>query len=203
MRDMTLARSLSVEYPDLHVDLGPAGNARLTPTKPHPPMAVPTIFETCRPRDDVLAGVADGDVASIFRLDTSYGGGKTHGLIALAHAARGLDGVENPGEFVEPSVLPEDAVRVAAFDGENADPANGRDMGEGLLAYAPWGELAYALGGHAGCERVRESDRRRMAAGADEAGLTTDEDGPKMLVERLSPFVSGSTEVSVPGTEEG
>lgn len=29
-----------------------------------------------------------GSVAAIFRLDTSFGGGKTHGLIALVHAAR-------------------------------------------------------------------------------------------------------------------
>lgn len=118
-------------------------------------MTVPTIFETCQPRPDVLAGITDadfaadlaqvvtgagseeyrnpvrffantyptrglknllgnvcrrlsgagGDVASIFRLDTSYGGGKTHGLIALSHAARGLGGVANPSEFVEPAVL--------------------------------------------------------------------------------------------------
>ena len=179
-------------------------------------MAVPTIFETCRPRADVRAGVADadfaadlasvvnrtgspeyhdparffantyatrglknllsnvcrrlsgagGDVASIFRLDTSYGGGKTHGLIALAHAAGVPEGVKDLAEFVDPAVLPEEAVRVAVFDGENADPANGRDMGEGLLACTPWGELAYALGGHAGYERVRESDRRGMAPGA-------------------------------------
>ena len=180
-------------------------------------MTVPTIFETCQPRPDVLAGITDadfaadlaqvvtgagseeyrdpvrffantyptrglknllgnvcrrlsgagGDVASIFRLDTSYGGGKTHGLIALAHAARGLDGVANPSEFVEPAVLPKEPVRVAAFDGENADPANGRRMEEGLRAYTPWGEIAYSLGGYAGYERIRESDRQRIAPGAD------------------------------------
>ena len=38
-------------------------------------------------------------------------------------------------------------VRVAAFDGENADPANGRSMGDGVLAYTPWGEIAHALAG--------------------------------------------------------
>ena len=107
-------------------------------------MSLGTIFETCRPRADVLHGTvaeadfaadlaqvvtgvgsteyvdpvrflantyptrglknllanvcrrlsgAGGEAAAIFRLDTSYGGGKTHGLIALAHAARGLAGV--------------------------------------------------------------------------------------------------------------
>ena len=43
-----------------------------------------------------LAG-AGGEVAAIFRLDTSYGGDKTHGLSALTHAVRGLGTVPNIG----------------------------------------------------------------------------------------------------------
>ena len=182
-------------------------------------MTIPTIFETCRPRADVLKGTiteadfaadlaqviagsgsaeyldparffantyptrglknlltnvcrrlagAGGEVASIFRLDTSYGGGKTHGLIALCHAARGIQDVPDIAEFVDPSLLPQSGgVRVAAFDGENADPANGRRMKEGLLAYTPWGEMAYALAGEDGYARVRRSDEKRIAPGAE------------------------------------
>ena len=202
-------------------------------------MTVPTIFETCRPREDVLAGVTDadfaadlaqvvtttgsreyhdpvrffantyptrglknllgnvcrrlseagGDVASIFRLDTSYGGGKTHGLIALAHAAGGLKGVANPAEFVDPAVLPKEPVRVAAFDGENADPANGRTMEEGLRAFTPWGEIAYALAGYAGYERVRESDRRRIAPGAATLRELFDGQPALVLLDELSVYL--------------
>ena len=181
-------------------------------------MNIPAIFETCRPRTDVLEGNiaeadfaadlaqvivgkgnneyldparffantyptrglknllanvcrrltgAGGEVAAIFRLDTSYGGGKTHGLIALTHAARGLAGVSNVEEFVDPALLPRDPVRIAAFDGENADPANGRAMGEGILAHTPWGEIAYALAGKDGYARVRNSDESRIAPGAE------------------------------------
>ena len=182
-------------------------------------MTAPTIFETCRPRPDILAGAvsesdfaadlasvvtghrarpeyldpvrffadtyptrglknllanvcrrlagAGGEVAAIFRLDTSYGGGKTHGLIALAHAAGGLKGVPNVAEFVDPSLLLAGRVRIAAFDGENADPANGRSMEDGVLAYTPWGEIACALAGKSGYERVRLSDERRVAPGAE------------------------------------
>lgn len=72
------------------------------------------------------------EVASIFRLDTSYGGGKTHGLIALVHAANGMQGVSNISEFIDPALVPTKKVRVAAFDGENADPANGRSMGDAI-----------------------------------------------------------------------
>ena len=181
-------------------------------------MTIPTIFETCRPRPDVLKGAiteadfaadlaqviigvgnveyldparffantyptrglknllanvcrrlsgAGGEVASIFRLDTSYGGGKTHGLIALCHAARGMQGVLGIAEFVEPSLLPQTHVRIAAFDGENADPASGRKMEAGLLAYTPWGEIAYALAGKDGYARVRKSDESGIAPGAE------------------------------------
>ena len=181
-------------------------------------MTVPTIFETCQPRGDVLKGAiadadfaadlasvvngrasaeyldpvrffadtyptrglknllanvcrrltgAGGEVASIFRLDTAYGGGKTHGLIALAHAARGLTEVPNVAEFIDPSLIPAGPVRVAAFDGENADPANGRSMGNGVLAFTPWGEIAFALAGKDGYARVRASDENRVAPGAE------------------------------------
>ena len=58
-------------------------------------------------------------------------------------------------------------MRIAAFDGENADPANGRKMENGLLAYTPWGEIAYALAGREGYARVRTSDERRIAPGAE------------------------------------
>ena len=177
-------------------------------------MTLPTIFDICRPRPDVLdSTVGDEDfaadlaqvltgtasagyrepgpffantyptrglknllanvcrrlsgagdaVGAIFRLDTSYGGGKTHGLIALAHAARGMTGVSDLGEFIDPGLLPAGPVRVAAFDGENADPANGRALAGGVLAYTPWGEIAHALAGKPGYERVRRSDEQRVA----------------------------------------
>ena len=179
---------------------------------------IPTIFETCRPRADVLQGAvaeadfaadlasvlskrasaeyldpvrffADtyptrglknllanvcqrlagtgGEVAAIFRLDTAYGGGKTHGLIALVHAARGAAEVPNLAEFLDPSLISENQVRIAAFDGENADPANGRAMGDGVRAYTPWGEIAYALAGGDGYARVRRSDELGIAPGAE------------------------------------
>ena len=89
---------------------------------------------------------AGGAVGPIFRLDTAYGGGKTHGLIALAHAAGGLRDVPVAAEFVDPALIPSTPVRIAAFDGENADPANGREpevwmrmlRPEPLAVLTPW-----------------------------------------------------------------
>ena len=75
-----------------------------------------------------------------------------------------MPGIE---EFVESENLPAGEVRIAAFDGENADPANGRLMEPGLRAFTPWGELAYQLAGREGYELVKPSDVGRMAPGAD------------------------------------
>ncbi|NJC33139.1 hypothetical protein GGR88_000613 [Sphingomonas jejuensis] len=106
-----------------------------------------------------------GAVSSVFRLDTSFGGGKTHGLIALIHAARSAASIPNLAEFT--SVTMPGTARVAAFDGEASDPTNGRAMGDGVLAYTPWGELAYQLRGRDGYERVRASDVERKAPGSE------------------------------------
>lgn len=108
-----------------------------------------------------------GEIASIIRLDTQYGGGKTHGLIALAHAVRGLKGVAHAAEFVAPDLLPQDDVRVAALDGENADPANGLTLEGDVRAYSLWGELAYRLAGLDGYRRVENGDKNHTAPGAE------------------------------------
>jgi predicted AAA+ superfamily ATPase len=108
-----------------------------------------------------------GEVGSVLRLDTQYGGGKTHGLIALVHAVRGMEGVRNAAEFIDPALLPKGRVRVAALDGENSDPENGLTLGGDLRAYSLWGDLAYQLAGVEGYRRVESSDRKHTAPGAE------------------------------------
>jgi predicted AAA+ superfamily ATPase len=130
-----------------------------------------------------------GAVAAIFRLDTSFGGGKTHGLIALVHAARGMKGVVNPGEFVNPSLIPTGEVKVAAFDGENADPANGRRMTDDVLAFTPWGELAYALAGIEGYRRLQKSDEEGIAPGAETIAELFGDRPALILLDELSIYL--------------
>lgn len=144
---------------------------------------------------DLLANVcrrlsgAGGEAAAIFRLDTQYGGGKTHGLIALVHAARGMAGVPNVAEFIEPALVPSKKVRIAAFDGENADPSNGRLMGDGVRAHTPWGEIAYALAGNAGYEQVRKSDVDGVAPGAETLRALFGGEPTLILMDELSIYL--------------
>lgn len=110
----------------IHLDPAPRWNtiaSKIVATLPKALAAVPTIFSACTP------------VASIFRFDTSSGGGKTRGLIALVHAVRSGRTIPNIGGFVDAALLPTGRVRIAAYDGENADPSNGRKMGCCVLAH--------------------------------------------------------------------
>lgn len=134
-----------------------------------------------------LSGHAE-QVSSIFRLDTQYGGGKTHALIALTHLLRGeLENIE-VGEFIDPVFLPQGKVRIAAFDGENSDPANGRDMG-GIRAFTPWGEIAYALAGKEGYESIRRSDEKGVAPGAENIRALFGGEPTLILLDELSVFL--------------
>jgi len=127
----------------------------------YPTRGLRTLIETVCRR---LSGVG-GEMNSVIRLDTQYGGGKTHNLIALIHAVRGMKGVTNVAEFVNPELLPTQKVRVAALDGESADPANGLTLEDGLVARSLWGEMAYRLAGREGYDRVRKSDESHTAPG--------------------------------------
>src|SRR5258708_29839364 len=84
-----------------------------------------------------------GEVSSIIRLGTQYGGGKTHSLIALVHAVRGMKGVPTPENFVDPAILPAGPLPLAALDGENADPPNWLTLEPGFLSPPLWGQRAY------------------------------------------------------------
>jgi hypothetical protein len=86
-----------------------------------------------------------GEVGSVVRLDTQFGGGKTHGLIALVHAVQGMAGVGNLAEFVDPARLSKGRVRMAVLYGENSEAADGLTLGDGLRADSQWGDLAYQL----------------------------------------------------------
>ncbi|AYY98698.1 ATP-binding protein [Burkholderia multivorans] len=128
-------------------------------------------------------------VGAIFRLDTQFGGGKTHTLIALAHAMQGMQGVANADEFLEAALRPSSPVRIAAFDGENADPANGRRLEDDIRAHTPWGELAYALGGPEGYRLVEASDREGIAPGADTLRELIGSEPALILVDEIAPYL--------------
>ena len=71
----------------------------------------------------------------VLRPTTSFGGGKTHALTAVYHLARGAR-PSNITEFIDPSLLPDGPVQVAALVGDALDPTAGVQT-DGHRTYTP------------------------------------------------------------------
>ena len=100
---------------------------------------------------------------AVYRYETSFGGGKTHGLIALWHLTAGARPA-NTAEFVDPALLPDPgACRAAAFVGDAGDPVGGLTT-DGVTTWTMWGEIARQLGPDA-FELVRAGDATRTGCG--------------------------------------
>jgi len=100
------------------------------------------------------------------RLETAFGGGKTHNLIALYHAAQGNAGADVLKDIVPPEFVPNPGdIDVVGVVGTDLSPADGLLHEDGIRTYTLWGELAYQLGGTAGYARARQSDEQKAAPG--------------------------------------
>ncbi len=124
--------------------------------------------------ENVMEGVLgrllgrSGRGAPVLRLETPFGGGKTHTMVALYHLARNPEAVEETEtgrrlcEKLNVAHLPRQ-VRLAVLDGVALD-LYGRGV-DGLTIRTLWGELAYRLGGKLLYEAVRSADEARTAPG--------------------------------------
>lgn len=114
-----------------------------------------------------LVGSAGGKNA-VIRLETAFGGGKTHNLIALYHAASGKTSDKILAKLLDTSIKPpvSGEIKIAGVVGSDLDPTVGVDHPEtGVKTLTLWGELAYQLGGIRGYKLVRESEENRAAIG--------------------------------------
>ena len=106
--------------------------------------------------------------SAVIRLNTMFGGGKTHTLIALAVAAQYPD-LARAGK-TGGLLLPERAVnqvQLVCYTGENADLVTGAALdNQGRRAKSLTGHLAYHLGGPAAYDRYREHDEMFTDPGA-------------------------------------
>ena len=108
----------------------------------------------------------DPDSSPLIRLETNLGGGKTHNLIALLHAARGDLPAAEAAEFIESSRLPAKPIdQVGVFVGTETG-ATSFPAVSGIQPQTLWGYLALQVGGASGYELVRQDDENLSAPGA-------------------------------------
>jgi hypothetical protein len=87
-------------------------------------------------------GGAKPDGASVIRLETNLGGGKTHNLIALYHAAKGRIDPARAMEFMDPGLLPGKPVeQIGVFVGTGAGATTFPTV-HGITPNTVWGYLA-------------------------------------------------------------
>ncbi len=91
-----------------------------------------------------------------------FGGGKTHGLTAVYHLAKGAR-PSNVTEFLDLSLLPDGPVQVAALVGDALDPTVGIET-NGHRTYTMWGEMAAQIGDDA-FAAMEANDTQRTAPG--------------------------------------
>jgi hypothetical protein len=152
--------------------------------------------------DEVLASLAGkSGYNRVLKLRTPFGGGKSHTLAALLHAARARDALNVIAEgrsFADPG-----KVAVAVFDGEKFDARDGKLVEQASVGQASslsqspgkmpgppikirtmWGWLAWQIGGEKAFALVAGHDKDRVAPGGDviEQLLTTGADGRPILL---------------------
>ena len=104
----------------------------------------------------------------VVQLQTNFGGGKTHAMLALYHLFSGQLPSELPGieEVVrEAGHAPARSVRRVVLVGNRISPGNPMRKPDGTLVRTLWGELAWQLGGREAFEEIRADDERATNPG--------------------------------------
>src|SRR5438876_2523044 len=109
---------------------------------------------------------ADGD--PVVQLQTNFGGGKTHSMLALYHLFSGaspgeLAGVDTVMAEADVKTLPK-AKRVVLV-GSKISPGTPSTKPDGTVVRTLWGELAYQLGGKKAFKRIEADDQKATSPG--------------------------------------
>ncbi len=103
----------------------------------------------------------------IVDLQTNFGGGKTHSLLALWHLFGGTPFAQLPEELrtflTEEGIQKLPSVRRAGLVGTALQAGSATDRGDGVVTNTLWGELAWQLGGADAYAWVADADRTRTS----------------------------------------
>ena len=133
--------------------------------------------------DSVVKRLAGKGGDPVIQLQTAFGGGKTHTMLAVYHLANGevppseLQGIAAVLDAAEITELPR--ARIAVLDGIKSSP-NQPVRRDGLVVRTLWGDLAWQLGG---------ADGYAMVADADASGTSPGKAVLEKLLARCAPCV--------------
>ncbi|TVR02140.1 MAG: ATP-binding protein [Desulfovibrionales bacterium] len=104
----------------------------------------------------------------VIQLQTNFGGGKTHTMLALLHLFSGiapgeLDGIDAVMLEAGMKIVPK--ARCVVLVGNKISPGNPVTKEDGTVVRTLWGELAWQLGGREAFQRIQEDDKFSTSPG--------------------------------------
>ena len=129
----------------------------------------------------------DENASPVVNLQTNFGGGKTHSMLALYHLFGGTPATAYPQEVQDLVAangsprLDELGVRRVVIVGNRLKAGSPLVKDDGTQVNTIWGELAWQLGGRAAYDRIAEDDRRGTNPGDAIRGLLVDY-GPVLIL---------------------
>jgi len=104
----------------------------------------------------------------VVQLQTNFGGGKTHSMLALYHLFSGISPIELAGigavmQDAGASML--QAVKRVVLVGNKISPGNPVTKPDGTVVRTLWGELAWQLGGRKAFDLIRADDEKSTSPG--------------------------------------
>src|ERR1700732_2552882 len=112
--------------------------------------------------------ITGGGGGPVMQLQTNFGGGKTHSMLALCHlfsgtAPRELAGVDGVMQEAGAKSIP--TARRVVLVGNKISPGNPVQKPEGTVLRTLWGELAWQLGGKKAFAQLAADDEKATSPG--------------------------------------
>jgi predicted AAA+ superfamily ATPase len=120
----------------------------------------------------------------VVQLETNFGGGKTHSMLALYHLFSGAAAAELAGADVvmkDAGLTRLPTVKRVVIVGNKISPGNPITKSDGTVVRTLWGELAYQLGGKKAFARITADDERATSPG-DVLRELLNEYGPSLIL---------------------
>ena len=120
----------------------------------------------------------------VIQLQTNFGGGKTHSMLALYHLFSGTKGSDLLGieEVLRNSVVTEvPKAKKVVLVGNKLSPSSPSIKDDGTRVHTLWGEIAYQLGGKEAYDFIREDDINATSPG-DALRVLMNKYGPCLIL---------------------
>ena len=127
-----------------------------------------------RVQQKLVAGSGPG----VVEIQTPFGGGKTHALVAIYHYLKHGAQVR---ELLPPGLEILEQPQVSVIAGNHWDPVAGRTT-EGVTRHTFWGEIAYQLAGAEGYTEFRSNDEARISPGKEKLRAFLESQQPFVLL---------------------